>query len=241
MISRCDLFDQANGDLYHLIKDNNTGGPSIISHRYHEANKTKLLEAEEGQTAKLCQKIVGYDVNALYLWAIMQNMPTGSYMRRLAENDFKPKSSIKMAIEWLKWVAHKEQIHIHHQLSNREKRIGDRKLPVHGFHAPTQSLYQFHSCYWHRHDCALNQGKEMNEKQNKPMVELLEETRANTEYTKSKGYRLMERWELPRFIATEVRRTLNKVKIMSAERILSEVQNERLFGCVEVDIRVPEH
>ena len=47
--------------------------------------------------------------------------------------------------------------------------------------------------------------------------------------------------ELRRFIATEVRGTLDKVKIMSPERILSEVRNERLFGCVEVDIRVPEH
>ena len=28
---------------------------------------------------------------------------------------------------------------------------------------------------------------------------------------------------------------------MSPARILSEVQNERLFGCVEVDIRVPDH
>ena len=47
--------------------------------------------------------------------------------------------------------------------------------------------------------------------------------------------------ELQRFIATEVRRTLDKVKIMSLERILSEVRHERLLGCVEVDIRVPEH
>ena len=93
----------------------------------------------------------------------------------------------------------------------------------------------------------------MNEKRNKAMVELLEETRANREYIKGKGYRVVERWEcewrdmkktnpeLQRFIATEVRRTLDKVKIMSAERMLSEVRNERLFGCVEVDIRVPEH
>ena len=32
------LVDQANSDLYHLIEDNNTGGPSIIFHRYHEAD-----------------------------------------------------------------------------------------------------------------------------------------------------------------------------------------------------------
>ena len=247
------LFDQGNSDLYHLIKDNNTGGPSIIFHRYHEAGKTKLREAEKGEAAKLCQKIVGYDANALYLWAIMQDMPTGSYTRRLVEDNFKPKSSIKMAIEWVEWVAHKERIHIRHQLNNTEKRIGDRKLPVDGFNAQTQTVYQFHGCFWHGHDCSLNRGKEMNDKRKKPMVELLEETRAHTEYIRSKGYTVVEMWEcewrqlkrtnreLQRFIAAEVRRTLDKVKIMSAERILSEVRHERLFGCVEVDIRVPEH
>ena len=247
------LFDQGNSDLYHLIKDNNTGGPSIIFHRYHEAGKTKLREAEKGEAAKLCQKIVGYDANALYLWAIMQDMPTGSYTRRLVEDNFKPKSSIKMAIEWVEWVAHKERIHIRHQLNNTEKRIGDRKLPVDGFNAQTQTVYQFHGCFWHGHDCSLNRGKEMNDKRKKPMVELLEETRAHTEYIRSKGYTVVEMWEcewrqlkrtnreLQRFIATEVRRTLDKVKIMSAERILSEVRHERLFGCEEVDIRVPEH
>ena len=85
------------------------------------------------------------------------------------------------------------------------------------------------------------------------MAELLEETRANTEYIKSKGCRVVEMWEcewrdmkktnreLQCFIATEVRRTLDKVKIKSPVRILSEVRNERLVGCVEVDIRVPDH
>ena len=247
------LFDKANSDLYHLIRDNNTGGPSIIFHRYHEAGKTKIRETERGHAAKLCQKIVGHDANALYLWAVMQNMPTGSYTRRLAENEFKPKGSIKMAIEWLEWVAHKERIHIRHQLNNVEKRVGDRRLPVDGFNPETQTVYQFHGCYWHGHDCALNRGKEFNEKRKKPMAELLEETRANTEYIRSKGYRVIELYEcewrqlkrtnreLQSFIATEVRRTLDRVQIMSTERILSEVRNERLFGCVEVDIHVPPH
>ena len=51
------LFDQANSDLYYLIKDTNTGGPCIIFHRYHEAGKTMIREAEKGQAAKLCEKI----------------------------------------------------------------------------------------------------------------------------------------------------------------------------------------
>ena len=117
----------------------------------------------------------------------MNNMPTGSYTRRLVENNFKQRGSIKMAIEWLEWVAYKERVHIRHQLNNTEKRIGDRKLPVDGFHAETQTVYQFQGCYWHGHNCALNRRKEFNEKRHKPMVESREETRANTEYIKSKG------------------------------------------------------
>ena len=108
----------------------------------------------------------------------MQDMPTGSYTRRLAENEFKPKSSIKMAIEWLGWVAHKEGIHIRNQLNSTEKCIGGRKLPVDGFNTQTQTVYQFHGCYWHGHDCVLNRGNDYNEKRNKPMSELLEERRS---------------------------------------------------------------
>ena len=77
----------------------------------------------------------------------MQNMPTGSYTRCMAENEFKPKGCIRMAIKWLEWVAHKEHIQIRHQLNNTEKRIGHCKLPMDGFHAQTKPVYQFHGCY----------------------------------------------------------------------------------------------
>ena len=158
-----------------------------------------------------------------------------------------------MAIEWLEWVAYKERIHIRHQLNNTEKRIGGRKLPVDGFHAETHTVYQFQRCFWHGHDCPLNRGKEYNDKRQKAIAELREETRANTEYIRSKGYNVLEMWEcewwqmkrtnrqLQRFIASEVCRTLDTIKIMTPERILSEVQHERSFGYVEVDIRVPDH
>ena len=66
------------------------------------------------------------------------------------------------------------------------------------------------------------------------MAELLEETRANTEYIRSKGYRVVELYEcewrqlkrtnreLQRFIATEVRR--NKNKIMAQPRRSEKVK-----------------
>jgi hypothetical protein len=40
------LFNEKNKDLYDLFKNNNTGGPSIILNRYHEAGKTKIRDVE---------------------------------------------------------------------------------------------------------------------------------------------------------------------------------------------------
>ena len=54
-----------------------------------------------------CEKNAGYNANALYL--SLQNMAMGSKMRGLAENQFKLKGSMKIATEWLKWVAYKRE------------------------------------------------------------------------------------------------------------------------------------
>ena len=70
------VFNQTNSDLHLLVKDNIVGGPAIIFHRYHENDITKIRDEET------CRSIVGYDANALYLWALMQDMPTGWYTRR---------------------------------------------------------------------------------------------------------------------------------------------------------------
>jgi hypothetical protein len=78
------LFSEKDKDLYYKMKDNNVCGPSIIFNRYHEKDKTNIRNVEmrkKGQEPKPCKKIVGYDANALYLWAMMQPMPTGQYER----------------------------------------------------------------------------------------------------------------------------------------------------------------
>jgi hypothetical protein len=68
------LFNEEDKELFYLLKRNIVGGPSIIFHRYHEAGKTRI------RGGKLCKKVLGYDANALYLWAIAQVMPTGDYI-----------------------------------------------------------------------------------------------------------------------------------------------------------------
>ena len=69
-----------------MFKENIVGGPSIIFNRYHEAGKTL------NNPNKPCQKIIGYDIgydgNALYLWAIGQNFSAGYPLIRRQEKFF---------------------------------------------------------------------------------------------------------------------------------------------------------
>ena len=74
---------------------------------------------------------------------MMQPMPTEQYTRRLESDGFKKQWSGKMAIEWLEWEARQRDIQIRHEY-NTEKRIGSRRLPVDGFHAESQTVFQFH-------------------------------------------------------------------------------------------------
>ena len=249
------LFNEKNKDLYSLFKTNMVGGPSIIFHRYHEAGKTKIREHDmraQGRDPKVCQKIVGYDANALYLWAIMQDMPTGPFTRRRAETGFKVERSTKMAEKWLEWEAYQRGIRIRHQINDTEKRIGERRLPVDGFHGPTQTVFQFHGCYWHGHQCYLTEGKETNETRKKPMAELRQETEANSTYIKNLGYTLVEIYEcewltltrtnlaLHQFLSNKFQRPLDNYHTLSEKQIVSAIRKGLLFGVVECDIHVPE-
>ena len=141
------LFNDKDKDLYYTMEDSNVGGPSIIFNRYHEKDKMKIHRVEmekKGKVAKDCKKVVGYDANALYLWTIMQPMPTGNYSRRLADDGFKIQSSARMAIDWLEWQAHQRGVHIRHQYNSTEKRIGSRHLPMDEFCSETHTVFQFH-------------------------------------------------------------------------------------------------
>ena len=79
------LIDKKNQIAYDKIKNNIVGGPSIIFHRYHEKDKTKIQKIhyfginQWGYYAdgKVVKRIIGYDANALYLYCMMQKMPCG--------------------------------------------------------------------------------------------------------------------------------------------------------------------
>ena len=225
------VFNRTNSDLHELVKDNIVGGPAIIFHRYHEKNVTRIRGGSEP-----CRSIVGYDANALYLWGIMQDMPTGWYTRRRAETGFRPQQAQpygQMAAQWLTSVSFTTGHTIRHQSNGREKRVG--KLLVDGWCAETRTAYQFHGCYFH--GCTnCYEPQETNALNGKTMAMLLEDTKKNTAYLR-RHVKVVEMWECgwKRERDPPPRQKWN----MTQQQIITAVVDGTLFGMVECDVRVP--
>ncbi|XP_063966739.1 uncharacterized protein LOC135156886 [Lytechinus pictus] len=240
------VISEEDKDLYYTFRDNLVGGPSIIFHRYHERGVTKI------RGGKPCVKIIGFDANALYLHAIMQEMPTGHYVRRQAENDFRPENRHPIAQEWLQYQSSSRQIHIRHAGNHSEKRIGPLQLPVDGFCAQTKQVFEFHGCYFHGHSCHLNKDQTKNTKLGKSMPDLLKKTQEKQEYVERLGYEYISIWECQ---YKEMRKTDHKLSAFLTETfpppkygqgltkddLLSAIRCGDLFGFVQCDIHVPDH
>ena len=249
------LYDSKNSDLHQLVRDNMVGGPSIIFHHYHEAGLTHLRSDIYKEDCKTCEAIVGYDVNALYLWCLMQDMPVGTYVQQRAEDQFKPHQAEvwgKMATEWMEWESNQIGNPIRHKYNSKEKHIGKQQLPVDGWCAKTNTVYQFHGCYWHGHECMASKGIITNEKNGKSMEQLRLDTQKNSKYIQQCGYDVKEIWEcqwkqmkrndssLRQFLQKSCK-PLDFKKTMSQKTILEAVKTNALFGMVECNIRVPDH
>ena len=224
-------FNRTNRDLHKLVKDNIVGGPAIIFHRYHEKGITKIRGGSE-----LCRKIVGYDANALYLWALMQDMHTGWYVRRREENGFRPQQAQpygQMAIQWLTRESDRTGCTIRHQGNGREKRVG--KLLVDGWCAKTRTAYQFHGCYFHGCPKCYDH-EETNTLNGKTMGTLLADTKKHTTYLR-RHVKVVEMWECQ---WKRESKALPRPKWnMTQSEILADVVNGTLFGMVECDVHVP--
>ena len=240
------LFDETNKDLYYTIKDNIIGGPSIIFHRYHKTGETSI----RGNPDKKCQTVIGFDANALYLWSIDQNMPCGPFIRRKAENDFKPEKRDRYCLmyDWMDYLAETKGINIQHKLNTgKEKKVGP--YPVDGFDEERNTILQFHGCFWHGDLCWLTKSVK-DAKWHKSRQQKYNKTRETSAYLRSRGFNVVEMWEckfreqmrtdpnLKAFIEKRLPKTPQRS--VTEKEVLAAVQSGQMFGMVEVDICVPD-
>ena len=131
------LFQERDKDLYYELKKTLLGDRLLFSIAITRETKHLFVVASR-------VNVFGEaDANALYLWALAQKMPTGYYVRRRKENDFK-KYFNKLSVEWSDYVAYRDSVNIVH---NHGERIG--RYLVDGFDSANQTIYEYNGCYFH--------------------------------------------------------------------------------------------
>ena len=236
-------------ELYSLFRDNMVGGPAIIFKRYAEVDKTCL----RNNPHKLCQNIIGYDANALYLWGLSKPMPVGLYTHwQYAGPKLQPTYPWREADEWLAWASHQRGVSLRTRLNDNEKRLGDRQLPVDGFDAARNTPYQYMGCYWHGCPCCFPP-EDPHPTRGKTYGYWYEKTKDNIDYLTSIGYSPIVQWgcqwlqekrdnpEIHRYLNSHFPGRQHKGNLKSPTQLLEEVRQGNFFGAVEVDIHVPDH
>ena len=256
------LLDEANKDLAETIENNIVGGPSIIFTRYHHKDETWIRSTAEVSTAeevsreeasivaaaedrsglKMCDEIVGFDANALYLWALSQDQPTGEFIRwhKMGQEDrFSPRTlktgpnASQASLDWLNHYAGIHKVKVQHKLnSGKEHRIGP--YTVDGWIPQSQTALEFHGCWYHGCDCIVRTEK------NK---EWLEERKRKTEekmnYLRRHIPHVIEMYEC-KWEATRTSQKRNLPRSLSFQQLINRVQDNSFFGMLEVDIEVPD-
>ena len=100
----------------------------------------------------------------------------------------------KAAQEWIESIEASEGKHIQHMPREPEKVIGG--LKVDGWCEETQTIYEFHGDYWHGNPRKYQwRMDEVNMSNGKTFGQLYIETCEKTQYLRSLGYRVIEKWE----------------------------------------------
>ena len=233
------LPGERNRSLYRKLKTGIVGGPSIIFSRFLEKGR-ELASGKE-----ICQSVIGMDANSLYPYCLMQDQPSGVFVRRLEENDFKPVVDTKYLDQyvWLDYISQNRGIRINHKLnSGSEKRVDN--FLVDGYYK--NEVFEFLGCYFHGCKCIRKVG----EKQQKLQETRYDFTMQRLNYLSQKGLKVTSIWECDfkkniSPLCVEIRDNYlpkyyrkNK-KSISFDKIIKDVKENRLFGCVECDLKVP--
>ena len=247
------LMDEKNKDLFFSIQNNLFGGPSIIFNREIKTGVTRIRNS-----TKLAKKILGFDANSLYLFCFTAEFPTGPFMRRRAENNFKPEHSNQYQdmYDYIDFLAHRENLTFFHK-NNRghEVRVGRYLCDAMAYVTDPNTgenkhvIVNFDGCRYHPHmGCKLYKMKPHCPIDRSRQQRTLHRDR----YCERMGYivhRIREceyqemkrnSPELKKFIESRKPAYYKPYKnSLSQEEILAGVRSGELFGMVEVDISIP--
>ncbi len=139
---------------------------------------------------------------------------------------------------------------LHQRNNGKEIRLGP--YPVDGFDSKENTVYQFHGCYHHGHECALTNHVK-SRKWHKTKEHLAARTQTITDFLRSKGYTVIEMRECVFQALFRDSKRMYDISYQSRPsfcqkhrgkvnetQILNGVRDDSLFGMIECDIGIPE-
>lgn len=223
--------------------------------RYQEAGATKIKPEYFGDLAKTTQTCVGYDATSLYLSCLVKDMPTGAFVRRRRENNFRIEKSYysgEKATVWLKYMSNLLGVKIQHKFNSTERQIGGQNIPVDGYALASDGselVFNYSGCWFHGHLCDYCPNGKFNNKEKDLQNQI--DTYNTLKYFQDLGYRVYHTWECEfdnlkkensdvSEFCSNLDFIVDSRYVISESKILEEIKNGSMFGMAEVDIETPE-
>lgn len=105
-----------------------------------------------------------------------------------------PHGYSKIAIGWLNRVCEEEHIKIKHSQNGGEFKIPNSNYRADGYCVKTNTVYEFHGCYFHGCQDCFDPGK-VNVLCHKTFEELYKNTKKREKFIKKQGFNLVTMWE----------------------------------------------
>ena len=99
------------------------------------------------------------------------------------------------AIEWLTWCQQHQAPHLQHAKNAGEYRLPGTKLHVDGFDASTNTIYEYHGCFFHGCPRCYPKRYETHRRHcDRSMQDAYEDTQQRTRRLRQQGYTVVEMW-----------------------------------------------
>ena len=128
-----------------------------------------------------------------------------------------------VALEWLNWSAQQPSQNIQHAGNAGEYRIPGTNFHVDGFDVTTNTVYEFHGCFWHGClRCNPNRHEKHLHHYDRTMQDVYETTQQKIQQLREQGYTVVEMWECE---LTRLKDTSPDIRTFVANLVLSEPLN----------------
>ena len=241
-------FTEADKDLLQKIRDDMTGGPSIVFTRKAVVGETYIRDS-----ANVCKTIVGIDASQLYPYSMCQPMPSGLYTRWEFDQDlqrFKPRQNKSrkfenMVMSYFQSIRPDCNIQSFHT-TGKQKKIDC--FSVDGYCDHCKTVFEAMGCYFHHCPCQETRAS-LSDTDIQRGLKRREHDELRRAYLMEKGYKIEEIWECQwweQFKTNEnlklhIRNNFPYQRPLTQNMLLQRITEEKLFGYVQCDLEVPLH